>query len=80
MPLKSIIERARRDKRQGKSASTQAGEFIREQIDKTRGGVHGAVFAPGDRHWSVGGAPRRRQAAAAEKGPHQSKHAPQRRI
>jgi hypothetical protein len=42
MPLKSTIERARRDKRQGKSASTQAGEFIREQIDKIRGGVHGA--------------------------------------
>ncbi len=42
MPLKSTIKRARRDKRQGKSASTQAGEFIREQIDKIRHGVHGA--------------------------------------
>jgi hypothetical protein len=42
MPLKSTIKRARRDKRQGKSASTQAGEFIREQIDKIRRGVHGA--------------------------------------
>jgi len=42
MPLKSTIERARRDKRQGKSASTQAGEFIREQIEKIRRGVHGA--------------------------------------
>jgi hypothetical protein len=42
MPLKSTIDRARRDKRQGKSASTQAGEFIREQIDKIRGGAHGA--------------------------------------
>jgi len=42
MPLKSTIDRARRDKRQGKSASTQAGEFIREQIDKIRRGEHGA--------------------------------------
>ena len=45
MPLKSTIRRARRDKRQGKSASTQAGEFIREQIDKIRRGVHGARSA-----------------------------------
>jgi hypothetical protein len=42
MPLKSTIQRARRDKRQGKSASTQAGEFIREQMDKIRRGQHGA--------------------------------------
>jgi hypothetical protein len=42
MPLKSTVKRARRDKRQGKSASTQAGEFIREQIDKIRQGEHGA--------------------------------------
>jgi hypothetical protein len=42
MPLKSTIKRARRDKRQGKSASTQAGEFIREQMDKIRQGEHGA--------------------------------------
>ena len=42
MPLKSTIERARRDKRQGKSASTQAGEFIREEVEKIRHGAHGA--------------------------------------
>ena len=42
MPLKSTVERARRDKRQGKSASTQAGEFIREQMEKIRRGEHGA--------------------------------------
>jgi len=42
MPLKSTIERARRDKRQGKSTSTQAGEFIREQMEKIRHGEHGA--------------------------------------
>lgn len=42
MPDKETLERARRDKREGRSASTQAGEFVREQIDKIRGGFHGA--------------------------------------
>jgi len=42
MPEKITFERARRDKRQGKSASTQAGEFIRETIDNIRKGKHGA--------------------------------------
>lgn len=42
MPKKKTIERARRDKRQGKSPGTQAGEFVREEIDIIRKGVHGA--------------------------------------
>ncbi len=42
MPLKRTIEKARRDKREGKSPSTQAGEFVREEIDKIRRGEHGA--------------------------------------
>jgi hypothetical protein len=42
MPDKRTIEKARRDKREGKSASTQAGEFVREEIDKIRHGEHGA--------------------------------------
>jgi Family of unknown function (DUF6496) len=42
MPDKRAIERARRDKRRGKSASTQAGEFVREEIRKIRHGEHGA--------------------------------------
>lgn len=42
MPLKRTIEKARRDKRAGKSPSTQAGEFIHEEIDKIRHGEHGA--------------------------------------
>jgi Family of unknown function (DUF6496) len=45
MPLKRTIEKAQRDKRQGKSASTQAGEFVREEIDKIRHGEHGARSA-----------------------------------
>src|SRR5512138_3348480 len=42
MPEKRTIERARRDKRQGKAASTQAGEFVREEMHHIREGKHGA--------------------------------------
>jgi len=42
MPRKATIDTARRDKRQGKSASTQAGEFVHDEIDKIRHGEHGA--------------------------------------
>ena len=42
MPEKKTIERARRDRREGKSASTQAGEFVREEIHHVREGKHGA--------------------------------------
>lgn len=42
MPEKKTTERARRDRRQGKSASTQAGEFVREEIEHVREGKHGA--------------------------------------
>jgi hypothetical protein len=45
MPEKRTLERARRDKEQGKSASTQAGEFVREEIDHVREGKHGARSA-----------------------------------
>ena len=42
MPEKATLERARRDKRQGKAPSTQAGEFVREEIHHIREGKHGA--------------------------------------
>jgi len=42
MPEKEVIERAKKDKREGKSASTQAGEFVREEIEHVREGKHGA--------------------------------------
>ncbi|MGO4399479.1 DUF6496 domain-containing protein [Achromobacter sp. PAB15] len=41
MPERKTLERAKRDKREGKSASTQAGEFVREEIDHVREGKHG---------------------------------------
>jgi hypothetical protein len=42
MPEKQTIERARRDKREGKSSTTQAGEFVREEMHHIREGKHGA--------------------------------------
>jgi poly-gamma-glutamate capsule biosynthesis protein CapA/YwtB (metallophosphatase superfamily) len=42
MPEKETIRRARRDAAQGKSPSTQAGEFVREEIHHVRQGKHGA--------------------------------------
>jgi predicted house-cleaning NTP pyrophosphatase (Maf/HAM1 superfamily) len=42
MPDKKTLARARKDKREGKSASTQAGEFVHEEIEHIRTGKHGA--------------------------------------
>jgi len=42
MPEKKTVERARKDARQGKAPSTQAGEFVREEMDHVREGKHGA--------------------------------------
>jgi Family of unknown function (DUF5335)/Family of unknown function (DUF6496) len=42
MPEKQTLERARRDKRAGKAGTTQAGEFVREEIHHVREGKHGA--------------------------------------
>jgi hypothetical protein len=45
MPDKDTIERAREDRRKGKAAGTQAGEFVREEIEHIREGKHGARSA-----------------------------------
>jgi len=42
MPEKETVERARKDKQEGKAPSTQAGEFVREEIEHVREGKHGA--------------------------------------
>src|SRR3569832_268908 len=42
MPEKKTIERARKKKREGKAPTTQAGEFVREEIKHVRKGKHGA--------------------------------------
>src|ERR1700736_4941960 len=45
MSEEETIERAREDKREGKSPSTQAGEFVREEMEHIRKGEHGARSA-----------------------------------
>jgi hypothetical protein len=45
MPEQETLERAREDAREGKSPSTQAGEFVREEIHHVREGKHGARSA-----------------------------------
>jgi hypothetical protein len=42
MPEKQTLKRARKDEREGKSPSTQAGEFVREEVRHVREGKHGA--------------------------------------
>jgi hypothetical protein len=42
MPERKTLRRAAKDKREGKAPSTQAGEFVREEMDHIREGKHGA--------------------------------------
>ncbi len=42
MPWKTTLKRACEDKREGKAPTTQAGEFVREEIEHIRRGKHGA--------------------------------------
>lgn len=42
MPEKATLERAKKEKQEGKVPSTQAGEFVREEIEHVREGKHGA--------------------------------------
>ena len=42
MPWKTTLQRANTDRQEGKAASTQAGEFVREEMEHIRRGKHGA--------------------------------------
>jgi hypothetical protein len=42
VPEKQVVERARKDAREGKAPSTQAGEFVHEEIEHVKQGKHGA--------------------------------------
>jgi hypothetical protein len=42
MPEQETLERARQDQEEGKAPSTQAGEFVREEMHHIREGKHGA--------------------------------------
>lgn len=45
MPDQETLKRVEEDREQGKAASTQAGEFVREEIHHVREGKHGARSA-----------------------------------
>ena len=59
MPERKTLARAQADKRAGKSASTQAGEFVKEEMDHVRAGKHGvrsakqAVATPSNIHFRM---------------------------
>lgn len=42
MPWKTTLQRAKKDKQEGKAPSTQAGEFVHEEMEHIRRGKHGA--------------------------------------
>ena len=45
MPEKETVRKARKARREGKAPSTQAGEFVHEEIEHVREGKHGARSA-----------------------------------
>ncbi len=45
MPERKTLKRARQARKEGKAPSTQAGEFVREEIEHVREGKHGARSA-----------------------------------
>lgn len=71
MPEKRTIKRAKRDKAEGKSASTQAGEFVREEMHHIREGKHGAKNAK--QAIAIGLSKARRAGFDASPGPGASK-------
>jgi hypothetical protein len=62
MPERKTFERAARARRSGKAPSTQAGAFVREEIEHVREGKHGArstkqAIAPGATSPALTGGP-----------------------
>ncbi len=68
MPKAKTIERARRDKREGKAASTQAGEFVRRNRGHSQGRARRPLNKAGHRHRPLEGSPRRGEAAGTSEG------------
>lgn len=67
MPSKQTIKRAKQDKAEGKSGSTQAGEFVREEMHHIREGKHGARSAK--QAIAIGLSKARRAGVEVEPGP-----------
>jgi hypothetical protein len=70
MPDKETIERAHEDAREGRAPSTQAGEFVREELHHVREGKHGARSTKQAIAIGLSKARSRREAAPAEEGRH----------
>ncbi len=68
MPEKETLERARKAEKSGKAPTTQAGEFVREEIRHIRSGKHGAFGETGDSHRALKSAESWCQTAAACEG------------
>ena len=51
MPEKETLDAAKQDLEEGKSPSTAAGEFVREEIEHVREEAWRAVGETGDRYW-----------------------------
>jgi hypothetical protein len=67
MPNQTTKKRAAKDRAEGKAASTQAGEFIREEMHHVREGKHGAKNAK--QAIAIGLSKARRSGYGAEPGP-----------
>jgi hypothetical protein len=76
MPERQTLQRAQRDKLAGKAPSTQAGEFVREEMHHIREGRHGARSA---RQAVAIGLSKARRAGVALKPPAQARSAARRR-
>jgi hypothetical protein len=70
MPEKKTIKRARKAARKGKAPTTQAGEFVREEIHHVREGKHGARSTRQAIAIGLSKARRRSEAAPTEEGNH----------
>src|SRR5260221_10279652 len=67
MPDKETLKKAEQDRAEGKSASTQAGEFVREEMHHIREGKHGARNAK--QAIAIGLSKARRAGVDAKPGP-----------
>ena len=76
MPDKKTLKRAQQDKREGKSPSTQAGEFVREEMEHIREGKHGARSA---KQAIAIGLSKARRAGVALKAPREGTASPETR-
>ena len=67
MPTKATVRKAKKARAEGKSGSTQAGEFIREEMEHIREGKHGARNAK--QAIAIGLSKARRAGVRAKPGP-----------